>query len=190
MYMYYDICMYVCIRYRNTHLFHIVFSKGVPSFISIFSQLSVSLSLDLSSGSHVCSPQPQQLSTTKMTTVIAMAMATATVMMMMGSLAQGMIECEELGVGECAFAIASSGARCFLHKHINKNARFQYTCQVLLFLVTINNITLSLCLNVFFTWYHITPCGMTLSPLPPGYVLHIVVSINNIRKFSCVQGIM
>ena len=69
-----------------------------------------------------------------------MAMATIMMMMMMmssmmGSLTHGMIECEELGVGECAFAIASSGARCFLHKHINKNARFQYSCQVLLFLL-------------------------------------------------------
>ncbi|MCO5552865.1 hypothetical protein L7F22_006383 [Adiantum nelumboides] len=41
----------------------------------------------------------------------------------------GTIECEDLPVEDCAFAVSSSGARCVLEKVVKTNAAPQYKCQ-------------------------------------------------------------
>ncbi|KAI5082230.1 hypothetical protein GOP47_0001973 [Adiantum capillus-veneris] len=41
----------------------------------------------------------------------------------------GAIECEELPIEDCAFAVSSSGARCVLEKVVKNNAAPQYKCQ-------------------------------------------------------------
>ncbi|MCO5565205.1 hypothetical protein L7F22_018878 [Adiantum nelumboides] len=41
----------------------------------------------------------------------------------------GTIECEDLPVEDCAFAVSSSGARCVLEKVVKANAAPQYKCQ-------------------------------------------------------------
>ncbi|KAH7287516.1 hypothetical protein KP509_32G059500 [Ceratopteris richardii] len=42
---------------------------------------------------------------------------------------QGTIECEELPIEECAFAVSSSGARCVLEKQVTSHAAPQFKCQ-------------------------------------------------------------